>query len=87
MTDRGFIVLLILAFGIGGIGHGIGAIRIPGGWAGSVVVAFLGAWLGGALVPVGPGYGGVQVVPALIGSVIVLLLARLIFSATRRASA
>ncbi|HEY3447766.1 MAG TPA: GlsB/YeaQ/YmgE family stress response membrane protein [Myxococcales bacterium] len=84
MTLLGIVVLLIVAFVVGALGELIGGAKVPGGFLGSIVVGFIGAWLGGALFHFGPVLGGIQVVPAIIGGAIFAFLLRLIFSATRR---
>ena len=87
MTLLGVIILLIVAFVVGAVGEMIGGIKVPGGWLGSIVVGFIGAWVGGALLHFGPVLGGIQVIPAIIGSAVFVLALRLIFMATRRAPA
>ncbi|MBS2028310.1 MAG: GlsB/YeaQ/YmgE family stress response membrane protein [Deltaproteobacteria bacterium] len=80
----GFIVLLIVAFIVGALGERIGGVKIPGGVFGSIVVGFVGAWIGGALLHFGPIVGGIQIIPAIIGAIVFVLLLRLIFMGTRR---
>ncbi|KFL17277.1 GlsB/YeaQ/YmgE family stress response membrane protein [Anoxybacillus geothermalis] len=49
---------------------------IPGGIIGNIIAGFIGAWLGTALLGNwGPTIGGFDIIPALIGSVILILLA------------
>ncbi len=84
MTLFGLIVLLIVAFVVGALGELIGGAKAPGGILGSIVVGFIGAWIGGALFHFGPVLGGIQVVPAIIGGALFALVLRLILGATRR---
>ncbi len=87
MTLVGFIILLVVAFVVGALGELIGGVKVPGGPLGSIVVGFIGAWIGGALFHFGPILGGIQVVPAIIGGALFAFLLRLIFGATRRRTA
>ncbi|MBI5546321.1 MAG: GlsB/YeaQ/YmgE family stress response membrane protein [Deltaproteobacteria bacterium] len=84
MTLVGLIVLLVVAFVVGALGELIGGVKVPGGILGSIVVGFIGAWIGGALFHFGPVVGGIQVVPAIIGGAIFAFALRLILKATRR---
>jgi uncharacterized membrane protein YeaQ/YmgE (transglycosylase-associated protein family) len=84
MTLVGLIVLLVVAFVVGALGELIGGVKVPGGILGSIVVGFIGAWIGGALFHFGPILGGIQIVPAIIGGALFALALRLIFSATHR---
>lgn len=83
MTLVGLIVLLVVAFVVGALGEMIGGVKVPGGFIGSIVVGFVGAWIGGALLHFGPVVGGIQIVPAIIGAIVFALALRLIFMATR----
>ncbi len=87
MSLLGFVVLLIVAFVVGALGEMIGGIKIPGGWVGSIIVGFIGAWIGGALFHFGPVIGGFQVIPAILGAAILVVALRLVLSATRRTTA
>ena len=84
MTLLGLIVLLIVAFVVGGLGELIGGAKVPGGFIGTIVVGFIGAWLGGALLQLGPVVGGIQIIPAIVGGALFAFVLRLIFGATRR---
>ena len=87
MTLVGLIVLLIVAFVVGALGGLIGGAKVPGGFLGSIVVGFIGAWIGGALLHFGPVVGGIQIIPAIVGGAIFAFILRLVFSATRRRTA
>ncbi|MGC4121199.1 MAG: GlsB/YeaQ/YmgE family stress response membrane protein [Myxococcales bacterium] len=84
MTLLGIVILLVVAFVVGALGELIGGAKVPGGFLGSIVVGFIGAWIGGALFHFGPVVGGIQLIPAIIGGAIFAFLLRLVFSATRR---
>jgi len=87
MTILGFIVLLIVAFIVGALGERIGGLKVPAGIIGSIVVGFVGAWLGGMLLHFGPIIGGIQIIPAIIGAIVFVFILRLIFGATHSRTA
>ncbi|AMV10163.1 hypothetical protein GT3570_04290 [Geobacillus thermoleovorans] len=60
---------------------------IPGGIIGNIIAGFIGAWLGTALLGNwGPTIGGFDIIPALIGSVILILLASFVIRRLHRAA-
>jgi len=72
------LLLFVLIAGIcGAIGEGIAGGKVGPGFLGSFVVGLIGAWIGGMLLHVGPVIWGVAVVPAIIGSVILVALLKL----------
>jgi uncharacterized membrane protein YeaQ/YmgE (transglycosylase-associated protein family) len=83
MDLLGFLVLLIVAAIVGAIGEMIGGVDVPGGWIGSIVVGLIGAWVGGMLIHFGPVIGGIQVIPAIIGAILFVLILRLVLNASR----
>ena len=83
MDLLGLLVLLIIAAICGALGEMIGGVKIPGGWIGSIVAGLVGAWIGGMLFHFGPVLGGIQVIPAIVGAILFVLVLRLIFSASR----
>ena len=83
MDLLGLLVLLIIAAICGAVGEMIGGVKMPAGWIGSIVAGLVGAWIGGMLLHFGPVIGGIQVIPAIIGAILFVLVLRLIFSATR----
>ncbi|CAM4472251.1 GlsB/YeaQ/YmgE family stress response membrane protein [Paenibacillus sp. FSL H7-0942] len=57
---------------------------VPGGVLGNIIAGFVGSWLGYELLgPRGPVVGGFHIIPAIVGSIIALL----IFYALARAGA
>lgn len=59
---------------------------IPGGFLAAAVYGILGAWLGTSLMgSFGPSLGGVALLPAIIGSALVIFLATLIGRAMHKA--
>ena len=48
---------------------------VPGGIIGNVVAGFIGSWLGVELLgPRGPVVGGFHIIPAIVGSIVALLI-------------
>ncbi|EGQ2872352.1 GlsB/YeaQ/YmgE family stress response membrane protein [Staphylococcus pseudintermedius] len=80
----GFIVMLIVG---GLIGWAAGAILgkdIPGGIIGNIIAGLVGSVIGSWLLGHwGPEFGGVYILPALIGSIILIALASLILGKMR----
>jgi uncharacterized membrane protein YeaQ/YmgE (transglycosylase-associated protein family) len=83
MTLLGFIILLVVAAISGAIGEAIAGGKLPGGWLGSLVAGFIGAWIGGALFHFGPTWGGIQIIPAIIGAAIFVFILRLVTGSAR----
>ncbi|EOB7594220.1 GlsB/YeaQ/YmgE family stress response membrane protein [Staphylococcus aureus] len=81
----GFIGMLIVG---GLIGWAAGAIMgkdIPGGILGNITAGIIGSWLGGTLLGHwGPELGSIYILPALIGSIILIALVTLILRAVRK---
>jgi uncharacterized membrane protein YeaQ/YmgE (transglycosylase-associated protein family) len=61
----------------------IGGVRVPGGWIGSILAGLIGAWIGGKLFHFGPILGGIQIVPAIFGAAIFVLILRLLMGFRR----
>lgn len=58
--------------------------NIPGGIIGNIIAGFIGAWLGTLLLGRwGPVIGGLYIVPAILGAIIVALLASFILGRAR----
>ncbi|WP_445613793.1 GlsB/YeaQ/YmgE family stress response membrane protein [Geobacillus sp. YF-1] len=74
-----FLWSLIVGGIIGWLGGLLTGRDIPGGIIGNIIAGFIGAWLGAKLFGNwGPTIGGFDIIPALIGSVILILLASFI---------
>ncbi len=84
MDVVGILVLLLVAFVVGALGEMLGGTKVPGGWVGSIVVGLVGAWLGTQLVHIGPTIAGIQIIPAVLGAVLLVLILRVILSLTHR---
>jgi uncharacterized membrane protein YeaQ/YmgE (transglycosylase-associated protein family) len=85
MDFLGLLILLIVAAIAGACGEMIAGGKVPGGWLGSILAGFVGAWLGGMLLHFGPVIGGIQIIPAIIGAALFVLLLRLLTGVRRSA--
>jgi uncharacterized membrane protein YeaQ/YmgE (transglycosylase-associated protein family) len=80
----GLIVTLIIAGLVGWLAYQIVPGRLPFGWVGAVVAGLLGSWLGGALLgEIGPEIGDIAVLPALVGAIILAVIADVVFKSRR----
>jgi uncharacterized membrane protein YeaQ/YmgE (transglycosylase-associated protein family) len=67
----GLLITLLIAGLIGWLADQIVPGRIPYGWLGAIVAGLLGSFIGGILLgEVGPTIGGISIIPALIGAII-----------------
>lgn len=78
MTFGGFIVLLIVAAIVGAIAEAVIGYKAGAGWVGTIVVGLVGAWLGTALFSIGPVIGGVYLISAIIGSIVLVAILKAI---------
>jgi uncharacterized membrane protein YeaQ/YmgE (transglycosylase-associated protein family) len=83
MDPLGLLILLVVAAIVGALGEFIGGVNVPGGWLGSMLVGFLGAWIGSYLLRFGPAFMGIQVIPAILGAAIFVLVLRVLMGASR----
>ena len=76
MSVTTFILSVIIALVIGIVADKISPVSMPGRWAGSLVAGFIGNWIGPLIFGTwGPMVVGFSLVPALIGAIIVVILA------------
>lgn len=69
------IISLIVGGLIGWVAELIMKREVPGGVIGNIVLGFLGSWLGGLLLSdFGPVIQGFAIVPAILGSLLVVFL-------------
>lgn len=80
MDLLGLLILLLVAAIVGAIGELIAGAKVPGGWIGSILAGLVGAWLGHALFAFGPAIAGIQIIPAMVGAALFVLLIRLLRS-------
>ncbi|KAA0549817.1 GlsB/YeaQ/YmgE family stress response membrane protein [Bacillus sp. BGMRC 2118] len=70
-----FLWSLIVGGVIGWIASLITGRDIPGGVLGNIIAGFVGAWLGGIILgDLGPEIGGFEIIPAIIGSILLVLI-------------
>lgn len=71
--------MLIVGGIIGWLASLITGRDVPGGIIGNIIAGFIGAWLGGLILGNwGPVVGGFAIIPAIIGSIILVLIASFI---------
>jgi uncharacterized membrane protein YeaQ/YmgE (transglycosylase-associated protein family) len=79
MGILGFILYLIVAAACAWLADYIVPGRIPGGFFTAAIIGIVGAWLGVNLMgSVGPALGGVPLIPAVVGSALLVFLLSLI---------
>lgn len=78
MSLIGFIVLLLVAAVVGAIAEALVGWRTGYGWIGTIIVGLIGAWIGSALFRIGPIIGGVYLISAILGSVILTAVLKLV---------
>jgi uncharacterized membrane protein YeaQ/YmgE (transglycosylase-associated protein family) len=67
--------MLIVGGIIGWLASLITGRDVPGGIIGNIIAGFIGAWLGGLILGNwGPVLGGFAIIPAIIGSIILVLI-------------
>jgi uncharacterized membrane protein YeaQ/YmgE (transglycosylase-associated protein family) len=60
---------------------------VPGGIIGNIIAGFVGAWLGGLLLgDWGPTVAGFAIIPAIIGAIVVVLIASWVMRSMRNRS-
>lgn len=79
----GFILSIIVGGLIGWAGQAIMNVNVPGGIIGNIIVGFVGSWLGSLLLGDFLAFGiyiqDFAVIPAVIGSILVVWLYGVIF--------
>lgn len=84
MKMLSFILYLIVGGIIGWLAGLILGKDIPGGIIGNIIAGIIGAWLGGLILgDWGPDISGIAIIPALIGSIILVFIVGLILRAAR----
>ncbi|MCZ8535986.1 GlsB/YeaQ/YmgE family stress response membrane protein [Paenisporosarcina quisquiliarum] len=80
-----FILYLIIGGIIGWLAGLILGKDVPGGIIGNIIAGIIGAWIGGMLFSFGPSVAGIQIIPALIGAIILIFIVSMIMKALRKA--
>ncbi|MFC3883499.1 GlsB/YeaQ/YmgE family stress response membrane protein [Bacillus songklensis] len=79
-----FIWSLIIGGIIGWVASLLTGRDIPGGIIGNIIAGFIGAWLGTAILgDFGPEVGGFELIPAIIGAVLLALIVSFIMRRMR----
>ena len=78
------IISLVVGGLIGWVAEVIMKRDVPGGVIGNIVLGFIGSWLGGLLLSdFGPVIQGLAIVPAILGSLLVVFIFSLIAGKAR----
>ena len=84
----GLLVTLVIAALVGWLADKIVPGDLPYGWLGAIVAGLVGSWIGGALLgDVGPEMGGIGIIPALVGAIILAFIIEAITKSRQGASA
>lgn len=82
----GLLITLLIAAIVGWLADLIVPGRLPFGWLGAIAAGLLGSWLGSTLFGnIGPVVGGIPIISALIGAIILAFVLRLLFGGMSRA--
>ncbi|WML51387.1 GlsB/YeaQ/YmgE family stress response membrane protein [Neobacillus sp. PS3-12] len=83
----GFLWSLIVGGIIGWLAGMVVGKDVPGGIIGNIIAGFVGAWLGNLILGNwGPHIANFAIIPAVIGSIVLVLLLSLILRGFRKAS-
>jgi len=74
----GILLFVIIAGVCGAIGEGVAGGKVGPGFLGSFIVGLIGAWIGGMLIQIGPVVAGVAIIPAIIGSILLVAVLKLL---------
>ena len=81
----GVILMLVSAALIGWIADLVVPGRLPFGWVGSILAGLVGAWLGSTLLgDWGPTFGGLALIPGILGAIVFAFVVRALLGTTRR---
>lgn len=81
----GFIIMIIVGGLIGWLAGVILGKDIPGGILGNIIAGLIGSALGSKILGTwGPVLGGVPIIPALIGAIVLIFVISLILKALRK---
>jgi len=80
-----FIWVLIVGAVIGAIGQMIVGRDMPLGWVGNIIAGLVGSWVGSSLFSDwGPVIGGMAIIPAILGAIIVVFVVSLIMGSSKK---
>lgn len=87
LKSMGFIWFLIVGGVIGWLAGLILGKDVPGGIIGNIIAGIVGAWLGGLVLGSwGPKISDFYILPALLGSIILIFIVSLILKSMRKAT-
>ena len=76
---------LLIGAIIGAVAGALTSRDLPMGWIGNIIAGIVGSWLGESLLGGwGPQLAGMAIVPSIIGAVILVLVASVLFSGMKR---
>jgi uncharacterized membrane protein YeaQ/YmgE (transglycosylase-associated protein family) len=76
MSVTTFILSVLMAMVIGTVANKISPFKMPGSWVGAIVSGFLGTLIGPHFFGTwGPMVAGFSLIPALLGAIIVIIIA------------
>lgn len=80
-----FLWMLIIGGIIGAFAGALTSRKVPLGWVGNIIAGISGSWIGEYFFgSFGPEIGEFSLLPSIIGAVIFVILASLIFSSSKR---
>ncbi|MFQ3845152.1 GlsB/YeaQ/YmgE family stress response membrane protein [Staphylococcus pseudoxylosus] len=81
----GFVLMIIVGGVIGWLAGIILGKDVPGGIIGNIIAGLIGSAIGSRLLGTwGPVLGGVPILPALIGAIVLILIVSLVMKAIRK---
>ncbi len=79
MSILSFLIIAIIVVIIAAVAEKLSPFSMPGSWAGLLIAGFIGEWIGSVIFgPWGPTVLGVSLIPALVGSFIIIFIVGLI---------
>ncbi|MDI6828949.1 MAG: GlsB/YeaQ/YmgE family stress response membrane protein [Armatimonadota bacterium] len=71
-------LLIVVAAVVGAVVEAIMGIKVGADWIGTIIVGLIGAWIGSALFRIGPIIGGVYLISAILGAIILVFLLKMV---------
>src|SRR4029077_4114973 len=79
VSFSGLLVTLVIAGVVGWAAYKLVPVKLPYGFLGAIVAGLAGSWIGGWLLgDAGPSIGGIAIVPALVGSLILAVVSTVV---------
>lgn len=81
----GLLWQLLIGAIIGAVAGALTSRDLPMGWIGNILAGLIGSWLGETLLGSwGPNVAGMALVPSILGAVILVIIASMVFSSMNR---